>query len=164
MNSSNPNEQIYPFTIWIDADAVPGPVKEIVITAALKRKIKTIFVANKVIAVPPSPIFSFVLVNKTPDAADYYINDQASIFDFVITQDIPLAHLLVKRGVTVINPRGLRFTEDNIGERLSVRDLMEQLRDQGQMTGGPAKFGDKEKRAFAASFDRELTRLIRQTK
>jgi uncharacterized protein YaiI (UPF0178 family) len=159
MTSSQP---VYPFTIWVDADAVPGPVKDIVLAAALKRMIPTVFVANKLIALPISPLISFVQVNKTPDAADYYINEQAAEQDFIITQDIPLAHLLVRRGLTVINPRGDRFTEDNIGERLSIRDLMQHLRDGGEMTGGPAKFGDKEKRAFASSFDRELTRLLKR--
>ena len=155
-------ELVTHFKIWVDADAVPGAVKEIILAAALKRKVNTIFVANKPIALPASPLISFVLVQKTPDAADYYINEQADKDDFTITQDIPLAHLLVKRGLTVINPRGERFTEDNIGERLSIRDLMEHLRDGGTMTGGPAKFCDKEKRAFASSFDRELTRLLRR--
>jgi uncharacterized protein YaiI (UPF0178 family) len=152
------------FTIWVDADAVPGPVKDIVLAAARKRMIPTIFVANKLIVLPPSPLFSFVLVKKTPDAADYYINEHATQDDFIITQDIPLAHMLVRRGVTVINPRGERFTEENIGERLSIRDLMEHLRDSGEIMGGPSKFGDKEKRAFASSFDRELTRLSRKTR
>lgn len=150
------------FTIWVDADAVPGPVKDIILAAALKRSIPTIFVANKQISLPVTPLVSFVLVKKTPDAADYYINDKASEDDFIITQDIPLAHLLVRRGVTVINPRGDRFTEENIGERLSIRDLMEHLRGTGEITGGPSKFGDREKRAFASSFDRELTRLLRR--
>ena len=127
------------FIIWIDADAVPGPVKDIVLAAARKRMIPTIFVANKLISLPPSPLFSFVLVKKTPDAADYYINENATSDDFIITQDIPLAHMLVKRGVTVINPRGERFTEENIGERLSIRDLMEHLRDSGEITGGPSQ-------------------------
>ena len=156
------SDPVQHFKIWVDADAVPGAVKAIILAAAMKRQIETVFVANKPIALPPSPLISFILVQKTPDAADYYINEQASKDDFAITQDIPLAHLLVRRGLTVINPRGERFTEENIGERLSIRDLMEHLRDSGQMTGGPAKFGDKEKRAFASSFDRELTRLLRR--
>jgi uncharacterized protein YaiI (UPF0178 family) len=160
MNSSELPAAAQPFRIWVDADAVPGQVKEVVLAAALKRRIETIFVANKPIALPQSPLLSFVMVKKTPDAADYYINEQAADSDFTITQDIPLAHLLVKRGLTVINPRGEKFSEENIGERLSIRNLMEQLRDQGEMTGGPAPFGEREKRAFAATFDRELTRLL----
>ncbi|HEY9759140.1 MAG TPA: YaiI/YqxD family protein [Oculatellaceae cyanobacterium] len=163
MNSSEIPAATQPFRIWVDADAVPGAVKDVVLAAALKRRIETVFVANKPISLPQSPLLSLVIVKKTPDAADYYINEQAAEGDFTITQDIPLAHLLVKRGLTVINPRGEKYSEENIGERLSIRNLMEQLRDQGEITGGPARFGEKEKRAFAATFDRELTRLLKRS-
>ena len=148
------------FKIWVDADAIPGPVKEIILNASVKRSISVTFVANKPIALPISERVSFVLVNLGPDAADHYIAENAGGDDLVITQDIPLAHTLLKKGVTAINPRGGKFTEDNIGERLSMRDLKETLRDQGEMTGGPSAFGQKEKRAFAATFDRELTRML----
>ena len=86
MNSS---DSVQPFKIWVDADAVPGPVKDIILAAARKRVIPVVFVANKPISLPPSPLISFVLVKKTPDAADYYINEEASKDDFAITQDIP---------------------------------------------------------------------------
>jgi len=147
--------------IWVDADAAPVAVKDVVINAAVKRKIEAVFVANKQLSFPVTALISFRLVPATPDAADQLIADEAETTDLVITQDIPLAHILVTKGVTTISPRGLLFCPDNIGERLSVRDLMQELRDSGEITGGPKQFGDKEKRAFASTFDRELTRLLR---
>jgi uncharacterized protein YaiI (UPF0178 family) len=147
--------------IWVDADACPGAVKDIVITAAHKRSVETTFVANKMITVPASPLFSFVQVDMSPDAADRLIVERAVKGDLVITQDIPLAHDLIQNSVTVINPRGETFTPDNIGERLSIRNLLQDVRDTGEITGGPKPFGEKEKRAFASTFDRELTRLLR---
>jgi len=135
-------------------------VKEIVLNASVKRSVAVTFVANKALVLPISERVSFVQVKTAPDAADHFIAEHASVEDLVITQDIPLAHSLLKKGVTTINPRGGKFTEDNIGERLSMRDLKETLRDQGEMTGGPSAFGQKERRAFAATFDRELTRML----
>jgi len=149
-----------PVKIWVDADACPGAVKDIVVSAAHRKSINTVFVANKLITLPPSEYLSSKLVDMSPDAADRYIAEEAAPGDLVITQDIPLAHTLVHKDVTVINPRGERFTPDNIGERLSMRDLMQDVRDTGEFSGGPKPFGDREKRAFASTFDRELTRLI----
>lgn len=148
--------------IWVDADACPGAVRDIVLAASRKRKIETTFVANKPLPLPLSDLVSFVQVANTPDAADAYIIEQALVGDLVITQDIPLAHPLVKRAVVVISPRGVVFDDDNIGERLSIRDMMQEMRDAGMVTGGPKQFGEKEKREFASSFDRELTKLLRK--
>ncbi len=147
--------------IWVDADACPVAVKDIVTHAAHKKSIEAIFVANKNIPLPVSPLISCVVVDMSPDAADRYIGDGAVPGDLAITQDIPLAHILVHKEVTVINPRGETFNADNIGERLSIRNLLQDVRDTGEITGGPKPFGDREKRAFAATFDKELTRLIR---
>ena len=146
--------------IWIDADACPGPVRDIVIAAALKRKVAIGFVANKNLTMPPSPLISFNLVDASPDAADRFIVEHTLPGDLAITQDIPLAHQLVTKGIVTISPRGITFDHSNIGERLSVRDLMQDLRDSGEITGGPKQFGEKEKRAFASAFDRALTRLL----
>lgn len=148
--------------IWVDADACPGAVRDIVLSAAYKRKVETVFVANKLLALPVSDLVSFVQVANTPDAADGYIIEQAVVGDLVITQDIPLAHPLVHRNIVVISPRGVVFDEDNIGERLSIRDMMQDMRDSGVVTGGPKQFGDKEKREFASSFDRALTKLLKK--
>lgn len=150
--------------IWIDADACPGAVRDVVIKAAMRLKVETVFVANKQIAVPESAVFRFQLVPAGPDQADQYIVSQAVAGDLVVSQDIPLAAELVPKGAVVIDPRGTVFTPDNIGERLGVRDLMSELRDTGMIGGGPAPFGEKEKRRFASSFDRELTRLVRAAK
>jgi uncharacterized protein len=150
--------------IWVDADACPGVVKDIIVTAAVRRTVVAVFVANKPLLLADSPFLSSMQVNKAPDAADLYIKEHAQKFDLVITQDILLAHILVPAGVVVIDPRGKKYTEDNIAEAVSTRNLMQELRDAGELTGGPKQFGDREKRAFAASFDKELTRLIKSSK
>lgn len=148
--------------IWVDADACPGAVRDIVLTASHRRKVETVFVANKPLALPVSDLVSFVLVGNAPDAADGYIIERAEKGDLVITQDIPLAHPLVHRNIVVISPRGVVFDEHNIGERLSIRDMLQDMRDAGIVTGGPKQFGEKEKREFASSFDRELTKLLKK--
>jgi uncharacterized protein len=147
--------------IWVDADACPGVVKDIIVTAAIRWTVETVFVANKLLSLPTSPYLFFIQVNKEPDAADLYIKEHAKRLDLVITQDILLAQMLVPLGVVVIDPRGKKYTQDNIGESVSTRNLMQGLRDSGEITGGPKQFGDREKRAFASSFDQELTRLLR---
>lgn len=147
--------------IWIDADACPTAIKEIVSKAAHKRRIETIFVANAPLSIGESQYISIVQVKSGPDEADAYIADNAGPADLVITQDIPLAHILVGKSVAVLDQRGGEFTEENIGERLSIRDFMQGMRDTGEVTGGPKAFGDKEKRAFASTFDRVLARLLR---
>lgn len=145
--------------IWVDADACPVAVKDIISRAAHRKTIETIFVANKILPLMMSPYISFVQVEATPDAADQYIGEHAIEGDLVVTQDIPLAHILVPMNVVVLSPRGLVFTPDNIGERIAVRNLMQDLRDTGETTGGPKPFGDKERREFASAFDRALTKL-----
>jgi uncharacterized protein YaiI (UPF0178 family) len=150
--------------IWIDADACPKVVKDIVISAAHKRAIDVIFVANKHLALPVATNLIFVQVDIAPDAADIYIRENAKKFDLVITQDILLAHALVSADIVAIDPRGRKYTEDNIGQVVATRNLMQGLRDSGEITGGPKQFGDKEKRAFAAAFDQELTKLLKKTK
>lgn len=147
--------------IWIDADACPGAVTEVVSRAAHKLHIDTVFVANKLLRPPESPYISTVLVKAGMDVADAYIAEQADCGDLVVTNDVPLASLLVPRGVVVISPRGDLFDEHNIGERLSSRDLMQSLRETGTITGGPEPFNEKHKRAFANRFDAALQRLRR---
>ncbi len=147
--------------IWIDADACPSAVRDIVTKAALRLSLPVAFVANKQLNIPANSLYSFHLVPAGPDLADAYIVEHAKPGDLVISQDIPLAAALVPKGVVVIEPRGTVFTPDNIGERLGVRDLLTELRDSGMIGGGPAPFGDKEKRQFASAFDRELTKLMR---
>lgn len=148
--------------IWVDADACPQVIREIIIRAAQRLSLETVFVANKPLYVPESPIFRFVQIRQGPDVADQYIVDQAESGDLVITQDIPLAAQLVNNAVLVVNPHGIHFTAVNIGERLANRDLMQSLRDTGTITGGPKPFSEKDKRQFANTLDQVLTRVLKR--
>ncbi len=147
--------------IWIDADACPGPIRDIVLRACQRLKVQVTFVANKKLLLPESPLISFVQVELGPDVVDAYIVESAKMNDLVVTQDIPLAAQLVPVGISVISPRGDHYTPANISEHLSWRDLMTELRDSGSVGGGPKPFDDKVKRAFANHFDSELNRLLR---
>jgi uncharacterized protein YaiI (UPF0178 family) len=147
-------------TIWVDADAVPREVKEIILRAAKRLGIETVLVANQRIHLPlNNPIVRAVRVEGGPDVADRYIAEHASRGDVAVSADIPLASALVDKGVEVLDHRGEAYTVENIGERLSVRNFMEAVRDTGVDTGGPRPYGEREKRAFANAFDRTLTRL-----
>jgi uncharacterized protein YaiI (UPF0178 family) len=150
--------------IWIDADATPRDVKEVVFRAAKRLGLETVLVANKRLDTPlGNPLISSVQVAGGPDVADQHIVDHAQPGDLVVTQDIPLAALLVPRRIVVLDPRGEEHTEETIGERLSIRDLMESFRGAGVITGGPAPFSSRDKQAFASALDRALTRLQRRT-
>lgn len=150
-------------TLWIDADAAPREVKEICFRASERLKLATILVANQRLQLPPGyPFLSAVRVDGGPDVADRYIAEHAVAGDVAITADIPLAALLVPKGVVVLDPRGDEYSVDSIGERLSVRNFMDGLRSTGVETGGPAGYGAREKQAFANALDRALTRVGRQ--
>jgi uncharacterized protein YaiI (UPF0178 family) len=149
--------------LWIDADAAPREVKEIVFRAADRLKMDTVLVANSRMPFPVGHQFvSAVRVDGGPDVADRYIADTAVAGDVAVTADIPLASILVGKGVVVIDPRGTEYTIENVGERLAVRDFMEGLRGAGVETGGPKGYGPKEKQAFAGALDRALTRALRR--
>jgi len=149
--------------LWIDADAAPREVKEICFRASERLKLATILVANQRLQLPPGySHLSAVRVDGGPDVADRYIAEHAVAGDVAITADIPLAALLVPKGVVVLDPRGDEYTVDSIGERLSVRNFMDGLRATGVETGGPAGYGAREKQAFANALDRALTRAGRQ--
>jgi uncharacterized protein YaiI (UPF0178 family) len=146
-------------TIWVDADAAPREVKEIIYRAAKRLEITTILVANQRLSTPlNNPHVSTVWVRGGPDVADQHIADHASAGDIAITADIPLAAILVEKGLSVLDPRGELYSEENIGERLSVRDFMDSLRGSGIETGGAKPYGAKEKQAFAGALDRLLAR------
>jgi uncharacterized protein YaiI (UPF0178 family) len=148
--------------IWIDADAAPRDVKELVFRAARRLEVATVLVANQRLQAPPgNPLVSAVWVDGGADVADQYIAAHAAPGDLVVTQDVPLAALLVPRQIAVLDPRGQEHTAETIGERLSVRDFMEQARLAGIVTGGPAPWDARAKQAFAAALDRVLTRLRR---
>ena len=137
-------------------------MKDIVFRAADRLKLEVVLVANQRQPLPLGNAFvSAVWVDGGPDVADRHIVDHADRGDVVITQDIPLAALLVPKGISVLDPRGDEHTSETIGERLSVRDFMEQLRSVGEVTGGPAPYDARAKHAFASALDRVLTRLRR---
>ena len=148
--------------VWIDADAAPREVKELVFRAAKRLDLATVLVANQRMQTPVGiPQVSAVVVEGGPDVADRYIADHAEAGDLVVTQDIPLAAILVPRQVTVLDVRGDEHTMETIGERLSIRDFMENLRTTGVTTGGPPPYDARAKQAFASALDRVLTRLLR---
>ncbi len=148
--------------IWIDADAAPRDVKELVFRAAKRLAIETILVANQRLQTPiGNPLVSAVRVDGGADVADEYIATHAKAGDLVVTQDVPLAALLVPQAVAVLDPRGEEHTVETIGERLSVRDFMERARIAGIVTVGPPPYDARAKQAFAAALDRVLTRLRR---
>ncbi len=144
--------------IWIDADACPRPVKDVTFKAGARLSIAVKVVANKAMHVPAGEGVQMIQVPGGPDVADDYIVDHAEPGDVAITADIPLAARLVPMKVVVLNNRGEEYDEENIAERLSVRDFMSDLRDAGVMTGGPKAYSDKDKRLFANALDRALTR------
>lgn len=145
--------------IWIDADAAPRDVKELVFRASKRLKIPIVLVANQRLQVPLGhPLVTAVRVEGGMDVADQYIADQAEPGDLVITQDIPLAAILVPKGVAVLDPRGDEHTAETIGARLSVRDFLDHLRSTGTVTPGPPPYDARAKRAFASALDRALTR------
>ena len=149
--------------IWIDADAAPRDVKELVYRASKRLGIAAVLVANQRLQPPPgNPLVTFVWVPDGADAADQHIAEHAEHGDLVVTQDIPLAAQLVPKGVVVLDPRGDEHTTETIGERLSLRDFMEQARIEGVVTGGPPPFDARARQAFAAALDRVLTRLGRR--
>lgn len=146
--------------IWVDADAAPNDVKEVVFRAAKRLEIPAVLVANQRLSVPlNNPHVTTEWVRGGPDVADRHIAENASEGDIAVTADIPLAAALVEKGLRVIDPRGEEYSEENVRHRLSVRDFMESLRDQGVDTGGPDPYGPRDKRAFADALDRILTEL-----
>lgn len=149
--------------LWLDADAAPRDVKEVCFRASEKRKLETILVANQRLELPPGYAhLSAIRVDGGPDVADRYIAEHAEMGDVAVTADIPLAALLVPKGVTVIDPRGTEYTAESIGERLSVRDFMDGLRGAGVETGGHAAYSARDKQSFANALDRALTRASKR--
>ncbi len=147
--------------IWIDADACPVAVREMVLRASTRTKTALIFVANSPLPVKRTPLVKTIQVSQGFDVADNYISQHVELTDLVITQDIPLAAELVEKGVIALNPRGELYTADNVRQRLAMRNLAEELRSVGQISGGPNKFSDKDKQNFANSLDKWLQKAKR---
>ncbi len=147
--------------IWVDADAAPVEVKEIVFRAAKRLNVETILVANRKMITPAdSPMVRSVQVRDGADVADQYIVDRSDPNDLAVTADLPLAADLVAKGVHVIDPRGDAYDQANIAGRLSMRNFMDELRGTGVTTSGAAPYNDRDKKAFAATFDRLLTKAL----
>jgi hypothetical protein len=149
--------------IWIDADACPRPVKEFLYKAALRLGTPTVLVANRGLFVPRSPFLRLVVVGGAIDEADRYLVEHGTAGDLAVTADIPLAAALVDRGIVVIDPRGTVYSASNVKEALATRNLMQDLRESGELQGGPAPLGSNDRVRFANAFDREVTRLRRET-
>jgi len=144
--------------IWVDADACPRVIKEILFRAAERAKVRVTLVANQPLWTPRSDYVDSIQVRSGFDVADNRIVELAQAGDLVVTADIPLAALVVKKGCSGLDPRGGLYTADNIGERLAVRNLMDELRSGGMDTGGPATLGKRERQAFANQLDRILAK------
>lgn len=147
--------------LWIDADACPSVIKEIIFRAAERLQLPTTLVANQMLRTPPSRFVTAVQVPKGFDVADNYIVDQVIAGDLVVTGDIPLAALVIAKAAHALNPRGEMYTTANIAERLAMRNFMADLRDSGVETGGPNAFSQADRQAFGNALDRFLTRHLR---
>lgn len=142
--------------IWVDADACPQVVKDILFRAAERVGIAVTLVANQPLRTPPGQWVTAVQVPSGFDVADNYIAQRATPDDLVITGDIPLAFEIVKNGAAALNPRGERYTRESIGQRLAIRDLMSDLRDAGMVRGGPPPLSQGDRQNFANQLDRWL--------
>lgn len=144
--------------IWVDADGCPGAIREILFRAARREGIETTFVANRDVRLPRSPYLRSMQVPRGFDVADARIASAVAAGDLVITADIPLAADVVARGAVALDPRGELYTEDNVKERLAMRDAMDQLRSAGVVTGGPAALSHSDRATFANRLDTLLAR------
>lgn len=148
--------------IWIDADACPRVIKEIVFRASERLELPVVLVANKPLSRHHTPLITSVVVADGFDMADDHIAENATPEDLVVTADIPLAARIVEKGAVALDPRGELYTEENVGERLSMRDLMQELRGAGMVFGGPGQFSNTDRQRFASSLDTLLTRMVRR--
>lgn len=144
--------------IWVDADACPGEIKELLYRTAQRRKVRVTLVANQSLWVPPSEFISTLLVPDGANVADRRIVELVSPGDLVVTADIPLAADVVAAGGQAIDPRGRLYSDANIGEVLAQRNMLDQLRASGHISGGPAGFSPKDRQSFANQLDRWLAR------
>lgn len=145
--------------IWVDADACPVVIKEILYRVANRTQIKTTFVANQSLRVPPSPYIFSLQVPKGFDVADNKIVQSLEAGDLVITADIPLAAQVIEKHAHALNPRGEFYSAANIAERLTMRNFMEELRSSGVETSGPNAFSQADRQAFAQQLDKFLARI-----
>ncbi len=147
--------------IWVDADACPGAIKDILFRAADRAQVQLTLIANQMLRVPPSPWIRALQVPAGFDVADQRIVQEAEAGDLVVTADVPLAALVVAKGAHVLDPRGDLLDASNIQERLTLRNFMDVLRSGGVETGGPAVFSAADRQAFANQLDGLLVKLKR---
>ncbi len=147
--------------IWVDADACPAVIKDILFRAAERAQVSMTLVANKLLRTPPSKFIRALQVPRGFDVADAEIAQRLAPGDLVITADVPLAADVISRGAHAINPRGELYTPDTIRERLALRDFLEQMRSSGVQTDGPAPFDHADRKRFADQLDRFLARMPR---
>ncbi|RTL51364.1 MAG: YaiI/YqxD family protein [Rhodocyclaceae bacterium] len=145
--------------IWVDADACPGAIKDILYRAAERTGHALVLVANHFLRVPPSPHIRAVQVEQGFDVADRYIAERVQAGDLVITADIPLAAAVLEKGALALNPRGERYSPENIRQLLDLRNFMDTLRSSGVNTGGPPALGQSDRQAFANQLDKVLASL-----
>ncbi len=151
-----------PMMVWVDADACPRVIREILFKAAQRVGVRLTLVANHAIQVPPSPLLSMLQVQKGFDVADDLIAQRVEAGDLVITSDIPLAAEVIEKGGGVISPRGEQFTANNIRQRLNMRDFMDTMRSSSvEVGGGPPPLGPRDKQQFANALDRYLAKHAR---
>ena len=150
--------------IWVDADACPVVIKEIIFRAAQRATIHTTLVANASLPIPPSPYLHGLRVASGFDVADDEIVKRVASGDLVITADIPLADEVITKGAWVLSPRGELLTKENIRQRLNIRDFMDTLRSSGVQSGGPAPMNNKDKMAFANGLDKLISQYQRSVK
>ena len=146
--------------IWVDGDACPKGIKEILYRASGRVRIPTIFVANQYLHLPQSDYLEMLQVGAGADVADDEIAKRCSAEDIVITADIPLAARIVENGAIALDPRGTLYDSNNIGQILGMRDFMDELRGAGVETGGPSSFGAKERQKFANELDKILSQRL----
>jgi len=145
--------------IWVDADACPIEIKELLFRAATRRKVNVTLVANQPMRTPKSEYIDIIVVPAGMNVADQRIIKLVESTDLVVTSDIPLAAEVVAKGGQALNPRGELYSDRNVGERLAVRNMLDELRAGGQIIGGPSHFSAKDKQAFANQLDRWLTTI-----
>ena len=152
-----------PFKLWVDADALPKILREVIIRASDRYQLEVTFVANQPVGITPSIRINSLQVMQGSDQADKEIIERMKANDIVMTQDIPLAAQVIEKGGIAIHPRGEIYTEANIKARVHLRDFMETLRGAGVQTGGPPPISERDKREFSSSLDQTIMKQKRKT-
>lgn len=152
-----------PFKLWVDADALPKILREVILRASDRYQLEVTFVANQPVGITPSVRINSLQVMQGSDQADKEIIERMKANDIVMTQDIPLAAQVIEKGGIAIHPRGEIYTEANIKARLHLRDFMETLRGAGVQTGGPPPISERDKREFSSSLDQTIMKQKRKT-